>query len=74
MRDLQPEQPSVGGAPHACGRDQMTRDMPRAVVEVAGIARAEQFPADHAAIQPERSQPLDVRREPQRHSGWVTIA
>src|SRR5262249_52400889 len=61
VRNLQPRQALVGKLLDAAAAGEVTGDVPRAVVEVAGVARPDVVAADVVPVQPEPSQPIDVR-------------
>ena len=61
VRNLKPGELAVLQLPHTAAAQQVAGDMPGAVVEIAGIARADQILAiDLAAVEPELSQLLEV--------------
>src|SRR5262249_4985092 len=62
MCNLKPREAPVGTLPYTASTRKMTGDVPRAVVEVAGIAGPEVVAVDHAPIEPELPESLDVVR------------
>ena len=60
VRHFQPEQAPVGHPPDASRGDQVAGDMPRPVVEIAGVPGAEVVTVDQRAIEPQSSQRLYV--------------
>lgn len=60
VRNLKPEQASVLRPPYASRSDQMTRNVPSAVVAISWITLAEIIAVDQRPVQPEFSQQGDI--------------